>query len=324
MAHISVVMPTFNRAATLGRAIESVLCQLRSDIELIVVDDGSTDATSALLEKYAGRIACLRLEGNRGGNFARNRGIELASGEIVSFIDSDDEFLPHKLQFVTDYFAAHPEIDVLVDSFEIRYPPETHRPPVTRRNPVLQDSAALRQAVFSRRLYKATPAISARRRALLDIGMFDETLRRRQDMDLILRLARAHACASTDQILWVKHWTTNAISAKQNTFLLATIDICQRHPEYLSEPKYRSGLDRDLGRHFWRLLRARRVDDFRTDLARYRSFGKFGRSPWLLMLKYLQQRGQRLVAPGRGGEQLRHQHDQVIAPTQHERGRHLP
>lgn len=297
MTRISVVMPTFNRAASLQRAIDSVLCQTHPDVELIVVDDGSTDDTQAILEKYGSRLTAIVLAGNRGGNHARNRGVERASGEIVSFLDSDDEFLPHKLAFVAGYFAGHAEIDGLVDSFEIRYPAAANRPAVPRRNPVLDDSAALREAVFARRLYKATPAISARRQALLDIGMFDESLRRRQDMDLILRLSKTHRCASTDQILWIKHWTANAISSKQNTFLLATLDICQRHPDYLSVPAYRRGLDRDLGRHFWRLLQAGRFADLRIDLKRYRDFGRFGRSPWLLMLQYLKQRGQRLVAP---------------------------
>jgi glycosyltransferase involved in cell wall biosynthesis len=297
MPLISIVMPTYNRAASLGRAVDSVLQQEFRDFELIVVDDGSSDGTRAVMQDYAQQAVYVRLDGNRGGNFARNRGIERASGAIVSFLDSDDEFLPHKLAFVADYFAAHAEIDGLVDSFEIRYPAAANRPAVPRRNPVLDDSASLREAVFARRLYKATPAISARRQALLDIGMFDETLRRRQDMDLILRLTKAHRCASTDQILWVKHWTPGAISSKHSTFLPAIMDICQRHPDYIAVPAYRKGLDRDLGRHFWRLLRAGRVADLRADLKRYREFGRFGRSPWLLMLQYLKQRGQGLVAP---------------------------
>ncbi len=293
---ISVVMPTFNRAGTIARAIDSVLAQTQLDVELIVVDDGSTDETTALLRVYEGRLIYLRVDGNRGGNFARNRGIEKASGEIVSFIDSDDEFLPHKLRFVAEFFAARPSIDVLIDSFEIRYPMRTHHTAVLRRNPVLDGDAVVREAVFNRRLYKATPAISVRRAALFDVGLFEETLNRRQDMDLVLRLTRAHRCVSTDQVLWIKHWTSGAISTKQNTFMAATIEICRRYPEYIEVPQYRRGLDRDMGRHFWRLARDLRFADFRTDLGRYRAFGKFNVSPWLLMLKYLKQRGQRLIA----------------------------
>jgi len=287
MARISVVMPTFNRAATLPRAIDSILGQTHRDVELIVVDDGSTDGTAALLQRYVGRLTATCLGVNVGSNAARNRGIERASGAIICFLDSDDEFLPHKLAYIDAYFEARPGVDALVDSYEVVYPPELKRPAAPRRNPVLSDSRQLRTAVFVRRVYKATPAISARRSALIEIGMFDATLRRRQDMDLILRLTRAHRCASTDQKLWLKHWTPNAISGESHTFLAGAIDICHRHPDYLSVPTNRSGLERDIGRHFWRSLVAQGLGGLLGELKRYSALGDFGGPPWLLMLQYL-------------------------------------
>jgi glycosyltransferase involved in cell wall biosynthesis len=290
VARISVVIPTFNRAATLPRAIDSVLGQTHGDVELIVVDDGSSDGTSAVLQRYAGRLMAVCLAVNGGGNAARNRGIQCASGEIICFLDSDDEFLPHKLAWVDAYFEARPDIDVLVDSYELVYPPEARRGPRPRQNPVLEDSRQLRTAVFARHVYKATPAISARPAALIEIGMFDAALKRRQDMDLILRLTQAHRCASTDQKLWRKHVTPNAISTKPNTFLAATSDICDRHPDYLTDPAYRSGLERDIGRHFWRSLVAQGWGGLRGELKRYSALGQFGGPPWLLMLQYLRRR----------------------------------
>src|SRR5690606_17864197 len=133
-------------------------------------------------------------------------------------------------------------IDVLLDSYEVRHPPEVRKPARPRRNPAIEEPEAFRRGIFGRQLYKATPAISARRQALIDVGMFDETLRRRQDMDLLLRLARRHRCIATDRPLWIKHWTPDAISGKRSTFLAAVIDICERHPEYLEEASYRRGL----------------------------------------------------------------------------------
>ncbi|MEX0923893.1 MAG: glycosyltransferase [Rhodovibrionaceae bacterium] len=293
MTLISVVMPTYNRVRVLPRAIDSVLNQSHGAVELIVVDDGSTDGTQELMQNYAGRLVYLKLDSNRGGNYARNRGIETAQGEIVSFIDSDDEFLPHKLAAVHAFFEDNPDIDLLVDSFEIRYPPEHNRKPTPRPNPVLYDREAIREAVFSRGMYKSTPSLSVRRQALLDIGLFDETLRRRQDMDLILRLTRRHSCASTDQVLWIKHWTPGAISSKQNTFMQALIEICERHPEYLSEPVYRRGLDRDVGRHFVRLIKAGEYSAARRDARRYRKLDRSPLAPWPLVLRYLAQRRKR-------------------------------
>lgn len=285
MTRLSVVMPAYNRADTLVRAIGSVLAQDHHDFELIVVDDGSTDDTPAVMARFGPPVVYHRLARNGGGNAARNQGLALATGEIVCFLDSDDEYLPHKLRWIEGHFRDHPEVDVVVDSFTV-----AGDPPVPRINPILTDSAALREAVFNRRLWKATPAISARRAALAAVGGFDETVRRRQDMDLILRLTLSVRCASTDQVLWLKHPTAGAISAKQNTFLAATTEICLRHPDYLTDPRLRAGLERDLGRHFIRLLRAGALISFRRDLGAYRRFGRFGVSPWGLMLRYLLRR----------------------------------
>lgn len=285
MPHISVVMPAYNRADTIGRAVRSVLDQDYRDFELIVVDDGSTDRTAEVMAGFGPPVLYHRLPKNGGGNAARNKGIALASGAIVCFLDSDDEFMPHKLSWIAGYFADHPAVDVLVDSFVV-----AGTPPVSRTNPVITESEALRAAVFNRRLWKATPAISARRSALDSVGGFDETVRRRQDMDLVLRLTVNARCASTDQVLWRKHPTAGAISSKQNTFLAATTEICLRHPDYLTDPRLRRGLERDLGRHFVRLLRQGDVRSFRRDLEAYRRFGRFGASPWRLMLRYLLRR----------------------------------
>lgn len=291
MALISVVVPTYNRAKVLPRAIDSVLGQSHPSVELVVVDDGSTDDTENLIASYGDRVIYVKLDGNRGGNFARNRGIERSAGEIVSFIDSDDEFLPHKLAAVDAFFAENPAVDLLVDSFEIRYPPEQGRKPRPRANPVLRDREAIREAVFGRTLFKSTPALSVRRRALLEVGMFDETLKRRQDMDLILRLTRAHPCASTDEVLWIKHWTPGAISSKQNTFMQALSEICARHPEYLSEPAYRRGMERDVGRHFVRLIKEGDFASVIRDARLYRRLDESPLAPWPLVLRYLTKRG---------------------------------
>ncbi len=295
---ISVVMPTYNRAAILGRAVHSVLSQTHRDLEMIVVDDGSTDGTAAVLAAFNDpRLIHLRHTPNRGGNYARNRGIERATGEVVSFIDSDDEFLPGKLAKIEQVFSERPDVEGVVDSFVIHKAREAGVQVEARNNPVMDDPVAFRTAVFARRLYKATPAISARRAALLDIGMFDETLRRRQDMDVLLRLCRSHRCISIGDRLWIKHWTPGAISTKRDTFVEAAIAICERHPDYISEPANRVGLERDIGRHFVRLARAGEWPVFRRDMARLHEWNRLRTSPWRLMLRRLLQRGwKRLVA----------------------------
>ena len=95
---VSVILPTYNRAATLARAIDSVLNQTFSDFELVIVDDGSTDGTREFLGKYAGmdNVRIIWSE-RRGASGARNLGVSEARGVYIAFQDSDDEWMPHKL-----------------------------------------------------------------------------------------------------------------------------------------------------------------------------------------------------------------------------------
>ena len=92
----SLIIPTFNHARFVGAAIDSALAQTVSAFEVIVVDDGSTDETPAVLARYAGRVRVLRQE-NRGLSAARNAGLAAAHGTFVSFLDADDVMAPTKL-----------------------------------------------------------------------------------------------------------------------------------------------------------------------------------------------------------------------------------
>ena len=94
---VSVVIPTFNRAATIVRAVESVLQQTYRPLELIVVDDGSTDGTSEVLQAYGKAVVYVRQD-NAGPAAARNRGIRESQGDMVAFLDSDDVWLAAKLE----------------------------------------------------------------------------------------------------------------------------------------------------------------------------------------------------------------------------------
>jgi len=106
---ISTIIPTYNRAHLIARALESVLSQCRPEDEVIVVDDGSTDNTPQVLQPYSDRIRCARME-NSGAGRARNRGIELAERPLVAFLDSDDEWMPNKLELSRRLMAARPDV----------------------------------------------------------------------------------------------------------------------------------------------------------------------------------------------------------------------
>lgn len=263
---IAVIMPVYNRAAMVRRAIDSVLDQDFADFELIVVDDGSTDQTCEVVTAVPDpRVTLLRAEKNQGSNAARNRGIKAARAELIAFLDSDDVYLPNKLGFIVHRFRQNPELDVLLDSFTKEYPAGHDRKVAQRQNPNINTTSDFVRALFNRQLWKATSAISIRRETALRAGMFDETLKRRQDFDFLIRAAAVGQCAATDELTWVKSWTPGAISDDMRTFVGATIELCRRHPEYFANPEFRPGLARDVTRHFVRLLAARRFADIGRD-----------------------------------------------------------
>jgi glycosyltransferase involved in cell wall biosynthesis len=263
-------MPVFNRRDNVARAVESVLAQDFADFELIIVDDASTDSTVEVIESFSDqRIVLLRQSDNRLAGAARNRGVREAHSELIAFIDRDDEFLSQNLGFVVDYFQRHPEIDALIDSFELVYPPRMRKRPSRRLNPPLTDNEAILEGVYARRISKATPALTARRPALLSAGLFDEPLRRRQDFDLVVRLLRGCRGATTDGVLWRKHWTEGAITSQLHTFMTAILEMCRRNPEYLSTPKYRIGVARALAHHVLRLTAKLEFTLLGNDLGRF-------------------------------------------------------
>ena len=118
---------------------------------------------------------------------------------------------------------------------------------------MIADRATFRKALFQRQLWKATPAITVKREAVLR-APFDETLRRLQDFDFLIRVSEFANCASTDQVLWVKTWDAGAISAEDN-MIPANIELIRRHPEYLSVCDYRPGLAYILRLSRWRRLK---------------------------------------------------------------------
>jgi glycosyltransferase involved in cell wall biosynthesis len=107
---VSVVIPTYNCAPWLRESLDSVLAQTVGDLEVVVVDDGSTDETSTILESYSPRVEVVR--GDHGGlSAARNLGLTRARGEWIAFHDADDVALPDRLEFQLDFLHRHPECD---------------------------------------------------------------------------------------------------------------------------------------------------------------------------------------------------------------------
>jgi len=183
---VSVIIPTFNRSAMVREAVESVLSQTFGEFELIVVDDGSTDDTEAILEPYSASLRIIRQK-NRGVSAARNRGVAAARGELLAFLDSDDIWLPEKLAVQISYLRTFPEAALChTDELWIRNgrrvnPRKKHAKAEGRDFPRL-----LRESLIS-------PSSVILRRSIFDeAGGFDESLPACEDYALWLTLARSH------------------------------------------------------------------------------------------------------------------------------------
>jgi len=175
---VSVIIPAYNRAETIGRAIRSVREQSFTDWELIVVDDASTDATCTVVDAIGEpRIHIIRLTENSGPSVARQKGLEAAKGEWVAFLDSDDEWLPEKLARQLDANASVVGCGYFVRDGDREWP--FIHPPVTDWIEHLHFRCMLRVG----------STFLARRESAMAIGGFDPRLRYYEDWDLGLMLA---------------------------------------------------------------------------------------------------------------------------------------
>jgi glycosyltransferase involved in cell wall biosynthesis len=282
MPAVSIILPTYNRCETIERAVRSVLEQSFEDFELIVVDDGSGDSTAEVIRSLRDqRLKALYLGRNLGANAARNRGIEEARAPLLSFLDSDDAYLAHKLQFEQDFFRRRPEIDVLVSGFVTDH--ERRKGDVVEANPLIEDNAMFLEALFLRSIRKATPGITVRRTKALAVNGFDESLARRQDFDFLVRLATVARLATTHQPLWVKSYPKDAISANHDSFVTSLLDFYERHTQYYDEPTFRRGFALDLARHFQRRMKRRQYACAMREFATLGSKIKWAKTVRLLL-----------------------------------------
>jgi len=117
---VSIIIPTYNRARLLPNAIRSVLEQSYGHIEIVVIDDGSTDDTRKVLEPFKDRILYLTSD-HKGTAHARNVGMKAATGKYIAFLDSDDTYLPYKIELQVSFMEDHPEVGIVYTEFSGSY-----------------------------------------------------------------------------------------------------------------------------------------------------------------------------------------------------------
>jgi len=186
---VSVVITAFNEERYLGEAIESVLAQTYEPVELIVVDNGSTDATGAVARSHPG-VSVLELSPNRGAAGGRNAGFEASTGELISFHDADDLKLPQKLELQVRCLTENPETGIVLAGQELMLEPGTELPfwhPETRlpvRRPMLPPTARRPENFHMLTLL-------VRREVFERVGPFDPEIGSSEDLDWLFRAGEA-------------------------------------------------------------------------------------------------------------------------------------
>lgn len=202
MSKVSVIIPTYNRAGVVPEAVRSALAQEGVEVEVLVIDDGSSDATEAALAPWMDRIRYIRKE-NGGVSSARNRGIREATGDWIAFLDSDDRWQPGKLRRQLDCAAkTGAKVCFCCSTDESGDPLDD----IQAMNPNLAPGSTARHPAADCRLFMHPrhpflQSMLVDRSALLATGGFDGTLRVAEDTRLIYQLTLAHGHAVVNEPL---------------------------------------------------------------------------------------------------------------------------
>lgn len=232
-SQLSVIIPTHNRAGTIERAIRSVLSQGVERMEVIVVDDASTDDTEQVIEALGDhRIRYIKQKTNLGAPAARNTGLAAAIGDLIAFQDSDDEWMPGKLAKQLELFETGGDsVNVVYSGFWRQgrntrtYIPE---PWVNRKNgDILQE--------LLKGNFVSTQTLLLRRACFEKSGLFDEQMPRYQDWELAIRLAKHYPFFLVDEPMVIAHETAGNISSDDEAGLRALRLILEKYRDLFQD-----------------------------------------------------------------------------------------
>lgn len=234
MNMVSVIIPAYNKADFTCRAVESVLNQTYKNIELIVVDDGSTDDTRQRLSVYADRIQYIYKD-NGGACSARNLGMRHAKGDLIGFLDCDDMYAVNKVELGVEYLNSHPEAGFIHTAAYF----------IEREDQVVSTYShrkSRHQGWISRRLifgnYICNSTVMVRRSCLDTVGLFDESIFTPADWDLCLRLAERYRVGYINIPLTKyrvsDNYIFNRLELAQKEELVVVTNYCRRN-SFVSE-----------------------------------------------------------------------------------------
>lgn len=234
---ISVVIPLYNKKLVVLKTLKSVLMQSYQDYEVVIVNDGSTDGSedvvygflSTLPHSKSKKVRIIN-QSNAGVSAARNRGVEEALGEVVAFVDADDEWSPQYLQVISDLMMSYPQCDVFATSYFYKEIERVYEAPI--RGFTFQGESGVLDNYFQMLLLGRPPihssSIAVRREAFLSIGGFPLMMKEGEDLITWARLALKYKIAYFKKPMnyfthLEENYSTGAIAAR--TFIPSKEDV---------------------------------------------------------------------------------------------------
>lgn len=214
---VSVIIPTYNREKTILRAIHSVLNQTYTNLEVLVIDDGSTDGTAALVNSIEDeRLKYVVLEQNGGPSNARNVGVQMAEGEWIAFQDSDDCWHENKLEKQIEYVEKNPQYS-LIYCMSMNY--------FLNGNTLVVPPAPLPDVMEGNMLHTLlernvvdTPTMFMKRECFLTVGGFDVTYKALEDWEFMVRFAKAYEIGFIPKVLMDSYMLNDGVSSNLGAY----------------------------------------------------------------------------------------------------------
>ena len=253
---VSVIMAVYNGQAYLAEAMDSVLAQTFRDFEFVIIDDGSTDESAAMLRDYAAKDSRIRLiqRENRGQTPSLNQGIDLAQCELLARMDADDICLPQRLARQVEFMQQHPQVVLLGGAYAMidgaaRLLTTIEPPP---------DNATLQEHALSGRTPICHPLAMMRKSAVLKAGRYDPQFQVAQDLDLWLKLGEIGELACVPELLVKYRQHAQSLSETKQELQLAEMRLaCERaylrrgiRRQFLGEQNWRPTSDRNSRHRF--------------------------------------------------------------------------
>lgn len=232
---VSVIITTYNRADYLGFAIDSVLSQTFEDFELIIIDDGSTDGTKELVNSYQDERIIYHYQENRGQNPARNKGMAISNGEYIAHLDSDDMWIPSKLEKQVYILENNYNIGLVYCGTQLI---DGMHNVIGTQPIVIHNGKVLDKLLMTNFLYNGSCAIF-RKDCLKKVGFFDESFKRMTDWEFYLKFAIYYKFFGINEYLLKYRIHNETMSKDFNSYKAYGIKILEKifaHKDL--DPKY--------------------------------------------------------------------------------------